>query len=391
MKQDIQKVQQYFNEKSTDMKAFLKRLAEAESPSRDAAAQAPIFAILENKFAEIGFTTTHFPGQQSGGYLIAKPEQRPKNAHLQMMIGHCDTVWSKGTLTNMPLEETNGMLKGPGVFDMKAGLVQMLFALQAIRDLDLTLKVTPVCLINSDEEIGSRDSTDAIRRLSKIADRAYVLEPPLGLEGKLKTARKGLGRFTLKVKGIAAHAGLNPGDGASAILELSHQIQHLFAFNDPKKGITVNVGMIEGGISPNVVAPESSAVIDVRVPTMEDAFLVEEKILSLQPYLLNTKVEVEGGFGRLPMEKTQRNEKLWNAAQFIGHSIGIDLKDASAGGGSDANTTSFFTATLDGLGAIGDGAHANHEFVFLEKMQERAALLVFLLLLPPIEPIHLNN
>ncbi|MEZ4930534.1 MAG: M20/M25/M40 family metallo-hydrolase [Saprospiraceae bacterium] len=237
MKQDIQKVQQYFREKSTDMKAFLKRLAEVESPSSDVAAQAPVFAILENKFAEIGFTTNHFPGQQSGGYLIAKPEQRPKNAHLQMMIGHCDTVWSKGTLANMPLEETNGMLKGPGVFDMKAGLVQMLFALQAIRDLGLTLKVTPVCLINSDEEIGSFWGQYRCHPpIVKIADfPVYVLEPPLGLEGKLKTARKGLGRFTLKVKGIAAHAGLNPGDGAAPSLNCRTKSNIYLLSTTPKK------------------------------------------------------------------------------------------------------------------------------------------------------------
>ena len=390
MKQDFQKVRQYFKEKSAEMTAFLRCLVETESPSRDPAAQSSVFAILEKKLCELQFSTTRFTGLQSGGYLVARPTQRPKNNPLQLMIGHCDTVWSKGTLASMPIEEINGRMKGPGVFDMKAGLTQMLFAIQAIRDLGLNIKVTPVCLINSDEEIGSRDSTMAIRRLAKIADRAYVLEPPLGLEGKLKTARKGLGRFTLTVKGVAAHAGLNPGDGASAILELSHQIQHLFSFNDPQKGVTVNVGMIEGGISPNVIAPESKAVIDVRVPTMEEAYLIEEKILSLQPYLLNTEVEVKGGFGRLPMEKNQRNEGLWNAAQYIGRSMGIDLEDAMAGGGSDANTTSLYTATLDGLGTTGDGAHATHEFVFLEKMQERAALLVFLMLLPPVKPIYLN-
>ncbi len=390
MKKDFQKVQQYFKEKSAEMTAFLQGLVEVESPSADPAAQAPIFSVIQKKLTELEFATTHFPGHRSGGYLMAMPRQRPRNNPLQLVLGHCDTVWSKGTLANMPVEEANGRMKGPGIFDMKAGLTQMVFALQAIRDLDLKMKVTPVCLINSDEETGSRDSTVAIRRLARIADRAFVLEPPLGLEGKLKTARKGLGRFTLTVKGVAAHAGLNPGDGASAILELSHQIQHLFSFNDPDKGITVNVGMIEGGVSPNVIAPESKAIIDVRVPTMEEAYLVEEKILSLQPYLLNTKVEVEGGFGRLPMEKNQRNEKLWNAAQYIGHAMGIDLRDAPAGGGSDANTTSLYTATLDGLGTTGDGAHAAHEFIFLDKMQERAALLVFLLLLPPVKPFHLN-
>ncbi len=385
MQQDIQKVQQYLKDKSPEMKAFLRRLVETESPSRDPQAQEPLFAILKEKFSATNFISSHFNGKRTGGYLISQPNNRTKNKPLQLMIGHCDTVWSKGTLLTMPIEETDGMLRGPGTFDMKAGLTQMLFALQTIRDLDLPLKVTPVCLINSDEEIGSHESTDAIRRLSKIADRAFVLEPPLGLEGKLKTSRKGLGRFTLKVRGKAAHAGLNPGEGVSAILELSHQIQQLFALNNPQKGITVNVGMIEGGISPNVVAPESKAVVDVRVPTMEDAQSISQKIFSLKTIHPDTELDVEGHFGRMPMEKTPRNEKLWNAAQRIGNQMNIALNDGAAGGGSDANTTSLYTATLDGLGTTGDGAHAMHEFIYLEKMLERTALLVFLLLLPPVK------
>ena len=383
MQKEIQKVQTYLEWKSTEMNAFLCRLVERESPSHDPHSQEPLFEILTTNFNELQFETSHFPGKQSGGYLVARPRNRIKNAPLQLLIGHCDTVWAKGTLQQMPIEQVNGTLKGPGSFDMKAGLTQMIFALQVIRDLELPIEVTPICLINSDEEIGSRDSTPAIRRLSKIAERAFVLEPPLGLGGKLKTARKGLGRFTISVKGVAAHAGLNPGEGASAILELSHQIQQLFALNDPQRGITVNVGMIEGGISPNVVAPESKAVVDVRVPTMEDARHIEQEIFNLQAVQPNTRITVEGGFGRLPMEKTPRNEVLWKAAQHIGQQMGIELEDAMAGGGSDANTTSLFTATLDGLGTNGDGAHAAHEFIFLEKLLERTALLVFLLLLPP--------
>ena len=382
MRPDIQKVRQYLDSKSTDIKDFLRSLAETESPSRDPRAQQPVFAILKAKCAAIGLDTVHFPGEDSGGYLIARPTGRQKRKPLQLMIGHCDTVWEKGTLENMPVEESDGMMKGPGTFDMKAGLTQMLFALQAIRDLELPLQVTPVCLINSDEEIGSRESTDAIRRLAKIAERAFVLEPPLGLDGKLKTSRKGLARFTLTVKGKAAHAGLNPEDGVSAILELSHQIQQLFALNDPRKGITVNVGMVEGGVLPNVVAPESRAVVDVRVKTMEDASWITKKIFSMKTVHPDTNVTIEGGFGRMPMEKTARNEKLLNAAQHIARQMDVDLQDAAAGGGSDANTTNLYTATLDGLGAPGDGAHAAHEFVFLEKMIERTVLLVFLLLLP---------
>ena len=385
MEVQAEQVQQYLEARRDEMNAFLHLLVATETPSRDARSQDAIFKIFEKRFFQTGYAIRRWPGKLTGGYLIAKPRQRMKKQPLQLLIGHCDTVWAKGTLQNMPFEEVGGHLRGPGIFDMKAGLTQMVFALQTIRDLGLTLPATPVCLINSDEEIGSRESTPAIRRLAKIADRAYVLEPPLGLDGKLKTARKGLGRFTLTVKGKAAHAGLNPGEGASAILELSHQIQKLFALNDPQRGITVNVGVIEGGMSPNVVAPESKAVADVRVPTLDDVDELTQKIMSLQPVNPGVRLEVEGGFGRPPMEKTPRNEKLWLAAREAAYRLGLNLQDGAAGGGSDANTTSLYTATLDGLGATGDGAHAAHEFIFLEKLLERTALLVLLLLLPPLK------
>jgi glutamate carboxypeptidase len=235
-------------------------------------------------------------------------------------------------------------------------------------------------LINSDEEIGSRESTTIIKRLAKVANRAYVLEPPLGLEGQLKTARKGLGRFTLKVTGKAAHAGLDPQKGINAIVELSHQVQQLYAMNDFEKGITVNVGTIEGGISPNMVAPESKAVVDVRVLTEADGEFITKKIRGLKSHLPNVKLKVEGGIGRPPMEKTERNQELWKMAQRQGQHLGIELEQATAGGGSDANTTSIFTATLDGLGTPGDGAHATHEYIFESKLIERTALLALLLL-----------
>lgn len=383
MAADAKKILRYLEEHKGEMEAFLRKMVEAESPSRDAASQEAVFEILSEKLEALEFSVWRMPGKLTGGYLTAKPRHRQKRLPVQLLIGHCDTVWDKGTLPEMPLEKLDGRLKGPGVFDMKAGLTQIIFALQTIQALGLPLEVTPICIVNSDEEIGSRESTSAIRRLAKIADRAYILEPPLGLDGKLKTARKGLARFTVTVKGKAAHAGLNPGQGVSAILELSHQIQQLFALNDPERGVTVNVGMIEGGISPNVIAPESKAVADVRAPTLKDAELVTEKILALQPVHPDVVLEVEGGFGRMPMEKTPRNNRLWESAKCTAKQIGLHLQDGAAGGGSDANTTSLFTATLDGLGTTGDGAHAAHEFIFLEKMTERTALLVLLLLLPP--------
>ena len=300
------------------------------------------------------------------------------------MLGHCDTVWEKGTILNMPIDQDEFTITGPGIFDMKAGLTQIIYSLRIIRDLKLNCPVTPVVIINSDEEIGSKESEKAIISLSKIAERAFVLEPPLGINGKLKTARKGIGRFTLTVTGKPAHAGLNPDKGVSAIVELSYHIQHLFSLNNFEKGITVNVGMIEGGTSANVIAAESRAVIDVRVHNKEDAAFISKEILSLKPIDKDIELLVEGYFGRPPMERTNRNQKLWRMAKGQGELLGLELEESTAGGGSDGNTTSLFTATLDGLGTIGDGAHARHEFIFTDKLIERTALLTILLTAKPL-------
>jgi glutamate carboxypeptidase len=204
------------------------------------------------------------------------------------------------------------------------------------------------------------------------------------MDGKLKTARKGVGRFTVVVKGKAAHAGLDPGAGASAILELSYVIQKLFALNDPQKGITVNVGMIDGGLRPNVIAPESRAMVDVRMLTREDARYIEEQIRALRPVSPDITLEIEGRISRVPMEHTPRNRALWETAKQLGRELDLDLADGVAGGASDGNTTSLWTATLDGLGAVGDGAHARHEFIYFDKLIERGALLALLLLAPPL-------
>lgn len=371
----------YLRDQQASMLTVLRQLVLTETPTTVPESQKPIMDYLSDRLAALGMSVRRRPGKVSGGYLMAYPRDRQKHQPIQLLVGHCDTVWPLDTLKTMPWNGDNGQIKGPGVYDMKAGLTQMLFALQAIQALGLELPYPPVLLINSDEEKGSRDSTPAIRRLAKIAQRAYILEPPLGLEGKLKTARKGLGRFILTVKGKPAHAGLDPGKGASAILELSYQIQQLFALNDTERGITVNVGMIEGGTSANVIAPTSRAVVDVRVLTQEDGEWVSEKIRGLRAQNPHTHLTIEGGIGRPPMEKTPRNRQLWRAARRAGTQLGLNLKEATAGGGSDGNTTSQYTATLDGLGTTGDGAHAHHEFIYADQLVERTALLSLLLLM----------
>ncbi|HEX2739136.1 MAG TPA: M20 family metallopeptidase [Rubrobacter sp.] len=381
MVETAQEVLGYLREQRLALVGFLERLALAESPSTEPRSQDEVLDILSEALTEIGYGVWRVPGRWSGGHLYARPEGRCAPA--QLLLGHCDTVWPLGTLDMMPVEVKDDVIKGPGVYDMKGGLAQMVFAIRALRDLGLRPNVTPIVFVNSDEEVGSRESTRHIRRLARVVERAFVMEPSLGPSGKLKTARKGVGRYEVAVTGVAAHAGLNPEEGASAILELSYLIQALFALNDPARGTTVNVGTIDGGLGPNVVAPESSASVDVRVPTRGDARRVEETILGLKPVTPGVTLRVEGGMGRPPMERTPRNRRLWKAARGLGKELGLDLEEGMAGGGSDGNTTSLFTATLDGLGAVGDGAHSRHEFVYTDRIVERCALLALLLMEPP--------
>jgi glutamate carboxypeptidase len=374
----------HLRERRAEMTELLVRLAEAESPSSVPESQRQVQGILADELAACGHAVRHLNGRDSGGMLLSAPEDRARGRPLQLLLGHCDTVWPLDTLRTMPVHESEGRLHGPGVFDMKGGLAQMIFALRALRELGLEPEVVPVVFVNSDEEIGSADSVHNIQRLARVADRVFVVERALGHEGSLKTARKGIGRFTVTVKGRAAHAGLDPERGVSAILELSHVVQELFRLNDPERGITVNVGTIDGGIRPNVIAPESRAVVDVRVLHHEDAERVEQAILALAPTTPGTELAAEGKINRPPMERTPANRQIWRRAVAAAGELGLPLEQATAGGGSDGNYTSIFAATPDGVGAVGDGAHAHEEFVFVERMPERSALLARLLLDPPL-------
>ena len=367
------------------MVRMLERMTLAESPSDNPSSQHEIREIIATELEQRGFAVHRVPGTSSGGMLHARPNIRPHGTPAQMILGHYDTVWPIGTLADMPFESDGETVKGPGVYDMKGGVAQALLAIDALQHFGLTPKVTPHLFFNSDEEIGSRESRRYIEKLAPGMDRVFVLEPSLGPAGKLKTARKGIGRFTVTVSGEAAHAGLDPGAGASAILELSHVIQELFALNDLDRGITVNVGTIDGGLRPNVVAPRSEAVVDVRVATSEDAKRIEAAIRGLRPATPGTSIEVDGLFGRPAMEHTPANRKLWRLACRLGSELGLELDEGAAGGGSDGNFTSLYTATLDGMGAVGDGAHARHEHLQLTPTIERCALLALLLMAPPLQ------
>lgn len=377
----MERILDHLRDRRDEMVALAQELARIESPSRLPEAQQPLFARLAAELQEVGLRSRRLPGRSSGGQLVAAPPH-PRQRAAQLLVGHCDTVWPVGTLERMPVELRDGRLHGPGVYDMKAGLVQGIFALRALRDLGLDPPLAPVFFVNSDEELGSLESADRVRRLARRVERVFVLEPSLGPQGRLKTARKGVWRFRVTVKGRAAHSGLDPEKGASAILSLAHLIRELYALANPDRGITVNVGVIGGGVTFNVVAPEAWAEVDVRVLRGEDGLAFERALRSLQPAVPGTAFEITGGMNRYPLEPNPRNRVLWQAAERCARRLGIELDEGTAGGGSDGNFTSELAATLDGLGAVGDGAHAVHEHVVIDRMPERAALLAGLLIEP---------
>jgi glutamate carboxypeptidase len=282
----------------------------------------------------------------------------------------------------MPVVVEGNVMKGPGVYDMKVGLAQIVYALKALHELDIRPELAPIVFITSDEETGSLDSRKEIESLARTVDRVFIPEPSTGPEGKIKTARKGVGAFTIIVKGKSAHAGVEPEKGISAVLELPALIESLQALNAPREGVTLNIGLLRAGTGTNIVPDRCEIGVDVRVPTQADAARIDEAIRNLTTRQPGTQLEIRGGIERPPMEKTPRNQALWKAARKLGRQLNLELEESYTGGGSDGNLTSPLTATLDGLGGVGGGAHARHEFIFLDKMLERTALLALLLTLP---------
>jgi glutamate carboxypeptidase len=360
---------------------LLEKLVKIETPPANASAHEKLFALLAEELKSVGYLTNHYPGDLSGGQILSKPVERNGKC-CQMLLGHVDTVWPKGTLKKMPFSNEGDSYKGPGIYDMKAGVAMMILALKIMKEMELKPKVTPVLFLNSDEETGSTDSVFRIRNLAKVMNRVYVLEPSLDHDGKLKTRRKGVGHFDVQIKGVSSHAGIEPEKGRSAIVELSYLIQKLNALNDPENGISVNVGKIGGGTNTNVVAGESSAAVDVRVLTKKDAERIRKQILAIEPATPGVELTITGGFKRPPLVRNQRNRQLRDEALKFGKRLGLDLSEGISGGGSDGSFTSLFTATLDGLGAVGEGAHSPTEKIFLEKTLERIALLIHLIMLP---------
>lgn len=384
--QTSERLQAFFLDHQNDFILLLKSLVEEETPSDKPPAFEGIFEIITRNFDELGYHVEHIPGEYSAGQLLCKPRDFNPRKPSQLIIGHCDTVWDMGTLSEMPFTAHENKASGPGIFDMKAGICMMIFAMKAIRELGLTPGVQPLFMITSDEETGSRDSKEKIIEVAKQSERTFVLEPALGLEGKIKTARKGVGQFVIDIKGKPSHAGLDPEMGVSAIVALSEVVQQLIKLNEPDKGINVNVGTIEGGERANVVAAKSKAVVDVRVPTWEAGEKIKEKIQNLKSSREGIKIDVSGGFGRPPFEKSEAGEQLWAIVKSLGSKLGLNLEEATSGGGSDGNFTNLHSPTIDGLGAVGEGAHAYNEKILIEETLNRGALLSMLILRSSLMP-----
>ncbi len=295
-------------------------------------------------------------------------------------IGHSDTVWPLGTLQSMPYRRRKGRLWGPGVLDMKSGIAFFVYAARALRDLDVPVRRSIALLVVSDEEVGSKDSRSLTELEAKRSSCVLVLEPGSTLAGALKTARKGIGGYRLTVQGIASHAGVDFGSGASAIVEIARQIDRIARFTDLHRGTTVNPGVIAGGTRTNVTAAEAWVDIDVRVARMRDAAILDRKMRSLRPFDKRCKLAVQGGLNRPPMERSKAVAGLFSRAKQIGAEMGIDLEESSTGGGSDGNfTAALGIPTLDGVGGVGEGAHAINESILIERIADRTALLAGLL------------
>jgi glutamate carboxypeptidase len=354
-----------------EMIEVLRRLVEIESPSDDRAALDRFASALVALFGDFG--SLSIVEAARGQHLYLEVEGVEATPHA-VALCHYDTVWPLGTLEKIPFSVQDGVARGPGCFDMKSGIVLLYFALQRVRP-RRRLRVLFTC----DEEVGSLTSRALIEDTARDAAVAFVLESPLP-GGTLKTARKGTGDYVLRIEGRAAHAGVEPQKGISAVHELAQQILALHALNDYAVGTTVNVGVVQGGTRPNVVAAGAEAQIDVRVSTLAEAARLDSAIRGLQAALPGAKLSIEGGLNRPPMERSPAMAALFTQAQQIAASMGVHLEEGSTGGGSDGNfTAAIGIPTLDGLGAEGEGAHAAHEHVLTDSLPRRAALLAGLL------------
>jgi glutamate carboxypeptidase len=350
----------------------IEALVAIESPTDDKAAVDRCGAELARRLVDVGGRVQSIATGTAGDHIRA---EFGTGARQLLLLGHFDTVWPIGQLARMPLRRTGDELSGPGVLDMKAGIGLGMLATRAVLDLDAPAAMRIVMLWTTDEETGSQTSRALLETEARQSEAVLVLEPALP-GGVLKTSRKGCGEYELLVRGQPAHAGVDPTKGISAIRELARQILALETLQDLTRGVSVNVGVVAGGTRPNVVAPEARAIIDVRAPAKADADHVDAAIRALTPQIPGAVLEVHGGFNRPPMERTAGVARLFAVAQAVGADLGQAIAEGSTGGGSDGNfCAALGVPTLDGLGAVGDGAHALHEHIDVPALVPRAALL----------------
>ena len=370
----------YFNDRRDQIVSTIRDLVEIESPSDNKEAVNRVAEAAAEKFSRLGGEVRLHRAKDFGSQL--QVNFGGKSAKPVLLLGHYDTVYPMGTLASMPCRVEHNKLTGPGVLDMKSGIGLMVHAIEALqewhRDGELLRPVT--VLLVSDEEVGSDSSRAITEALAKKAAAVLVLEPSFGRQGAVKTARKGVGEYVVKVRGKASHAGLDFQKGVNAIRELARQIERISGFTDLKKGLTVNVGIVSGGSRTNVVPAEATAQVDVRIVRLKDAAGIDRKMLSLRPFNRKCKIEIAGGINRPPMERTAGVAALYGRAVAIARELGWKLGEAAVGGGSDGNfTAGLGIPTLDGLGGVGDGAHATHEHILISELPRRAALIAGLI------------
>jgi glutamate carboxypeptidase len=377
--QPVAPLLQFCRAHDAEMLAVLKRSVELESPSDNKAAVDRLGAYLGGEFERLGGKVKFYRQQEYGDHLKAEFPGRA-GAKPLLLLGHFDTVWPLGTLAAMPFRSEGERAYGPGILDMKAGIVMMMFALRALHGVGSVDHRPVTVLLDTDEEVGSATGRSIVEATAKECEAVLVLEPAQGTQGCLKTSRKGVGDFTIRVVGRAAHAGVDFQKGHSAIVELARQVLEVAKFTDLGRGITVNPGVVQGGTRTNVVAAEACAEVDVRIAHAADAQELNQKFAALRPFDPDCALEVSGGLNRPPMERTAGTARLFALARDEAARLGMTLDESSTGGGSDGNFTSALgVPTLDGLGGVGEGAHANHESIVLAELPRRTALLARLI------------
>jgi glutamate carboxypeptidase len=375
---DAAKRLRYFEERKDEIVQTIRNLVEIESPSDSKPAVDQLGALLAGRFEGLGGHAKLHRAQDFGDHL--QVDFAGKRGKPVLLLGHCDTVYPLGTLASMPCRMADGRLWGPGVLDMKSGIAIMLSVIEGLLAWHGELPRPITVLLVSDEEVGSDSSRHITESVAKRSEAVLVIEPSYGLQGAVKTARKGVGEYTLKVTGKAAHSGLDFEKGQSAILEMARQIPVISKFTDLKRGITLNVGLVQGGSRVNVIPAEATATLDVRIARMQDAAKIDRKLRGLKPFNRKCKLDIKGGLNRPPMERTAGVAALYKKASDIAKQLGWKLGEAAVGGGSDGNfTAGLGIPTLDGLGGVGEGAHATHESILISELPRRAALLAGLI------------